>query len=72
MKMKKATCVFLFTVAYISTVMAHGGHNKAEAPAGAEAPGSLATPGEPKGGAGALNPFLAVSLLSFVAYYLQF
>ncbi|BAT92999.1 hypothetical protein VIGAN_07188000 [Vigna angularis var. angularis] len=72
MKMKKATCVILFAVACISTVMAHGGHDKAEATAPAEAPASLATPGAPDGGAGALNPFLAVSLLSFVAYYLQF
>jgi len=66
MEMKKATCVVLFAVACISTAMAHGGHDKAEAPA------SLATPGAPKGSAGALDPFLAVSLLSFVACYLQF
>jgi len=72
MKLKKATCVVLFAVACISTAMAHGGHHKAEAPITAEAPSSLSTPGVPQGGAGALDPFLAVSLLSFLAYYLQF
>ncbi|ESW21040.1 hypothetical protein PHAVU_005G036200 [Phaseolus vulgaris] len=66
MEMKKATCVVLFAVACISTAMAHS-HDMAEAPA------SLATPAAPRGSAAALDPFFAVSLLSFVAYYyLQF
>ncbi|KAK7271588.1 hypothetical protein RJT34_27620 [Clitoria ternatea] len=71
MEMKKAASVILFAIASISTIMAHGGHDEHKAPAAAPASAPAPSP-TLKGGAAALYPFLGVSLLSFVAYYLQF
>ncbi|KAK7401513.1 hypothetical protein VNO78_13058 [Psophocarpus tetragonolobus] len=67
MEMGKAAFVLLFAVALISAAMAHGGHRNAEAPASHSMPAPA-----PKSGGVALGPFLGASLLSFVAYYLQF
>lgn len=64
MEMKKVACAVLLAAASVSTVMAHG-HHATDVPAPAPAPG-------PSGGAAAVGSFVGASLLSFVAYYLQF
>lgn len=58
-------------VAAISTVLAHDGHHHDEAPAAGPAWESAPAPA-PSSGAASVGSILGASLLSFVAYYLNF
>ncbi|CAL0306318.1 unnamed protein product [Lupinus luteus] len=61
MEMKKVACAVLFVAASVSTVVAHEGHHDKHSPAPA-----------PASDASALGSFIGASLLSLVAYYMQF
>ncbi|XP_019435860.1 PREDICTED: arabinogalactan peptide 23-like [Lupinus angustifolius] len=61
MEMKRVACTLLFAAAAVSAVVAADGHHDKHAPAPA-----------PASDASALGSFIGASLLSFVAYYMQF
>lgn len=76
MEMKKIACAIIVVAAFISATVAHNGDHKAPTPAPAPTPTPASAPAHSgdhsHSGAAAFSTFVGASLLSFVAYYLQF